>query len=96
MHVLLFCVYLQMNFTSRRGSPTKTRSIYYRLFITFFHELFYTAVANAAKLMGCSFNELKLVLSTHKEQSGKDSIAKKSTLQQVAFYSSVKSVYINS
>ncbi|KAG7015245.1 Myosin-2 [Cucurbita argyrosperma subsp. argyrosperma] len=40
------------------------------------------AVANAAKLMGCSFNELKLVLSTHKEQSGKDSIAKKSTLQQ--------------
>ncbi|XP_022139435.1 myosin-2 [Momordica charantia] len=43
------------------------------------------AVANAAKLMGCSFNELKLVLSTHKVQSGKDSIAEKSTLRQATY-----------
>lgn len=40
------------------------------------------AVANAAKLMGCSPNELKLVLSTHKVQSGNGSIAKKLTLRQ--------------
>uniref|UniRef100_A0A9I9DGT7 Myosin-2-like n=1 Tax=Cucumis melo TaxID=3656 RepID=A0A9I9DGT7_CUCME len=43
------------------------------------------AVANAAKLMGCSPNELKLVLSTHKVQSGNDSIAKKMTLRQATY-----------
>lgn len=50
-----------------------------------FSPFFNAAVANAAKLMGCSPNELKLVLSTHKVQSGNDSIAKKMTLRQVAF-----------
>ncbi|KGN59875.1 myosin-2 [Cucumis sativus] len=40
------------------------------------------AVANAAKLMGCSPNELKLVLSTQKVQSGNNSIATKMTLRQ--------------
>ncbi|KAK9212373.1 hypothetical protein WN943_001755 [Citrus x changshan-huyou] len=40
------------------------------------------AVTTAAMLMGCSSDELMLALSTHKIQAGKDSIAKKLTLQQ--------------
>ncbi|GMY31655.1 myosin-2 [Fagus crenata] len=40
------------------------------------------AVINAAGLMGCSSRELMLALSTHKIQAGKDSIAKRLTVQQ--------------
>jgi len=41
------------------------------------------ALTTAASLMGCSEQELMLALSTHKIQAGKDSIAKRLTLQQV-------------
>ncbi|GLT62517.1 hypothetical protein SLA2020_351490, partial [Shorea laevis] len=40
------------------------------------------AVTNAARLIGCSSQELVLSLSTHKIQAGKDTIAKRLTLQQ--------------
>lgn len=40
------------------------------------------AVRNASRLMGCHVHDLMLALSTHKIQAGKDSIAKKFTLQQ--------------
>ncbi|KAJ7948588.1 myosin 2 [Quillaja saponaria] len=40
------------------------------------------AVTNAARLMGCSSQELMLALSTHKIQAGKDTIAKRLTLGQ--------------
>ncbi|KAJ4726231.1 myosin 2 [Melia azedarach] len=40
------------------------------------------AVTTAARLMGCSADELMLALSTHKIQAGKDNIAKRLTLQQ--------------
>ncbi|KAG7957387.1 hypothetical protein I3843_11G172000 [Carya illinoinensis] len=40
------------------------------------------AVTNAARLMGCTSQELMLVLSTHRIQAGKDTIAKGLTLQQ--------------
>jgi len=41
------------------------------------------ALTTAASLMGCSEQEMMLALSTHKIQAGKDSIAKRLTLQQV-------------
>ncbi|KAJ8443459.1 hypothetical protein Cgig2_026246 [Carnegiea gigantea] len=40
------------------------------------------ALTTAASLMGCSEQELMLALSTHNIQAGKDSIAKRLTLQQ--------------
>ncbi|PSR96336.1 Myosin-2 like [Actinidia chinensis var. chinensis] len=40
------------------------------------------AVTSAARLMGCSTQDLMLALSTHRIQAGKDSVAKKLTLQQ--------------
>ncbi|CAK7327540.1 unnamed protein product [Dovyalis caffra] len=40
------------------------------------------AVNNAARLIKCSAQDLMLALSTHKIQAGKDSIAKKLTMQQ--------------
>ncbi|GFZ12563.1 myosin 2 [Actinidia rufa] len=40
------------------------------------------AVTSAASLMGCSTQDLMLALSTHRIQAGKDSVAKKLTLQQ--------------
>ena len=46
---------------------------------------FFTAVTNAAMLMGCNLEELMVVLSTRKLQAGADCIAKKLTLRQVTF-----------
>ncbi|TYI96470.1 hypothetical protein E1A91_D01G075300v1 [Gossypium mustelinum] len=40
------------------------------------------ALTSAARLMGCTPNELNQALSTHRVQAGKDSFAKKLTLQQ--------------
>ncbi|XP_052177405.1 myosin-2 [Diospyros lotus] len=40
------------------------------------------AVTTAARLMGCSTQDLMLALSTHRIRAGKDSVAKKLTLQQ--------------
>ncbi|KAH1120968.1 hypothetical protein J1N35_004128 [Gossypium stocksii] len=40
------------------------------------------ALTSAARLMGCTPHELNQALSTHKVQAGKDSFAKKLTLQQ--------------
>lgn len=40
------------------------------------------AVTNAASLIGCSVQDLMLTLSTRKIQAGKDSVAKRLTLQQ--------------
>lgn len=40
------------------------------------------AVTNAAKLMGCSIQELKLSLCTNKNLAGKESVTKRWTLQQ--------------
>nr|KJB13453.1 hypothetical protein B456_002G076300 [Gossypium raimondii] len=40
------------------------------------------ALTSAARLMGCTSNELNQALSTHRVQAGKDSFAKKLTLQQ--------------
>ncbi|KAK9268785.1 hypothetical protein L1049_000548 [Liquidambar formosana] len=40
------------------------------------------AVTTAARLMGCSAQDLMLAISTHKIQAGKDSIAKKLTMRQ--------------
>lgn len=41
------------------------------------------AVFNASSLIGCTVQDLMLVLSTHKIQAGKDEVAKRLTLQQV-------------
>lgn len=43
------------------------------------------AVSSAARLMGCTIQRLMSALSTHRIQAGKDSVAKKLTLQQVCF-----------
>lgn len=40
------------------------------------------AVSSAARLMGCTIQRLMSALSTHRIQAGKDSVAKKLTLQQ--------------
>lgn len=40
------------------------------------------AVINASGLIGCTVQDLMLVLSTHKIQAGKDEVAKRLTLQQ--------------
>ncbi|KAF5949106.1 hypothetical protein HYC85_015063 [Camellia sinensis] len=40
------------------------------------------AVTSAARLMGCSTQDLMLALSTHRIQAGKDTVSKKLTLQQ--------------
>ncbi|XP_058001422.1 myosin-2 isoform X2 [Hevea brasiliensis] len=40
------------------------------------------AITNAARLMGCSIQDLTLALSTHKIRCGKDDIVKKLTFQQ--------------
>ncbi|EEF36593.1 myosin vIII, putative [Ricinus communis] len=40
------------------------------------------ALTNAARLMGCSFHELMLALSTHRIRFGKDDIVKKLTFRQ--------------
>jgi hypothetical protein len=40
------------------------------------------AVNSAARLLNCSAQDLMLALSSHKIQAGKDSIAKKLTMQQ--------------
>ncbi|KAL6975368.1 hypothetical protein U1Q18_024163 [Sarracenia purpurea var. burkii] len=39
-------------------------------------------VTSAARLMGCRIQDLMLAISTHRIQAGKDSVAKKLTLQQ--------------
>lgn len=44
---------------------------------------FCVAVTNAAKLMGCSTQELKLLLSANKNEAGKESVTRRWTLQQV-------------
>ncbi|KAK6773766.1 hypothetical protein RDI58_029004 [Solanum bulbocastanum] len=43
------------------------------------------AVINAARLMGCSANDLMLALSTSKIQVGKDKVVKSSTMQHVRY-----------
>lgn len=50
-----------------------------------FSSFLLAAVSSAARLMGCTIQRLMSALSTHRIQAGKDSVAKKLTLQQVCF-----------
>jgi len=55
----------------------------------------FTGLATAAKLLGCTSNQLVTAMSTRKIRAGNDSIIKKLTLPQVCNYLEMLSEWIN-